>query len=232
MLSLAGMSTPYSTHVYAEVTSTQDVARTVSIGSPVLVIAASQTAGRGRSGSSWETAPRALAMSLHLLLDEQSWPSERRTLVPLATGVAAARLYDLDLKWPNDLQRQEAKLGGILVEASESGMTVGVGINLWWPDSPSDRTALWADDPGPNAFAAIGAEVGEAIWEEFAKGAGAWSYSDYCAACTTLGSEITWGHGESGSAVAVDRFDGSLLVDQQGTRRVLRTGAVRHVRAR
>lgn len=230
MLSLAGMSTPYSTRVYEEVTSTQDVARMVSEGRPVLVIAASQTAGRGRSGSAWETAPRALAASLHLQLEEHTWPSARQTLVPLVTGVAVATLYDLDLKWPNDLLRGEVKLGGILVEASASGTTIGVGINLWWPDPPGDRIALWPDDPGPEAYTVVGAAVGQAIFEELAQGAEAWPYTEYCAACTTIGREITWGDGESGTAIDVARTDGSLLVDQHGTRRTLRAGAVHHVR--
>jgi|GEM_PF-506455 len=298
------MPTPYSTHVYDEVTSTQDVARELSELGPVLVVASRQTAGRGRSGASWETAPRALAMSLRF--DPSEWPSDRRTLIPLATGIAVARLLDLSLKWPNDLLlppmweeqigflppeggvrersqgegggrltperwfhprvgrregirsrarenaplpaspalpplggetghspiRREKKVGGILAEASGREVTLGIGLNLWWPDSPSDRIGLFPEDPGPLAYVAIGSEMAEGVWAELAKGPELWSYDDYCDTCITLGRKITWGDGHSGTALAIDRFDGVLIVeDANGARLHLKAGEIRHVRA-
>jgi len=59
----------------------------------------------------------------------------------LAIGVCVARalrsqgLTDLGLKWPNDIQVNGRKLGGILVESTHSGdgamrVVVGVGINV------------------------------------------------------------------------------------------------------
>ena len=248
------MPTPYSTHVYDEVTSTQDVARELSELGPVLVVASRQTAGRGRSGASWETAPRALAMSLRF--DPFEWPSDRRTLIPLATGIAVARLFDLSLKWPNDLLlplegeeqvvflpppggetgrsplRGEKKVGGILAEASGREVTLGIGLNLWWPDPPPDRIGLFPEDPGPSAYAAIGSEMAEGVWTELAKGPERWSYDDYCDTCITLGRKITWGDGHSGTALAIDRFDGALIVeDANGARLNLKAGEIRHVRA-
>lgn len=224
------MPTPYSTHVYEEVTSTQDVARELPEVGPVLVVASRQTAGRGRSGASWETAPRALAMSLRF--DPFEWPSDRRTLITLATGIAVARVRDVDLKWPNDLLLRENKVGGILAEASGREVTIGIGLNLWWPDPPSDRIGLFPEDPGPSAYAAIGFEMAEGVWTELAKGPERWSYDDYCDTCITLGRQITWGDGREGTATAIDRFDGALIVeDANGTRLNLKAGEIRHVRA-
>ncbi|MGI8518457.1 MAG: biotin--[acetyl-CoA-carboxylase] ligase [Acidimicrobiia bacterium] len=309
------MPTPYSTHVYEEVTSTQDVARELSEFGPVLVVASRQTAGRGRSGAAWETAPRALAMSLRF--DPFEWPSDRRTLIPLATGIAVARLWDLALKWPNDLllplRREEKivflpseggvperskggggrvsppgggstralrggggrsidarrvvsfpaqskeehphraienaplpaspalpppggetedKVGGILAEASGREVTIGIGLNLWWLDPPADRIGLFPEDPGPSAYTAIASELAESVWAELAKGPERWSYDEYCNSCATLGRKITWGDGHSGTALAIDRFDGALIVeDANGDRLNLKAGEIRHVRA-
>ncbi len=106
---------------------------------PRACLAMSQTAGRGRRGRMWHTAPgKNLALSL-------AWPLSR-SLVPPAypvgagTGVVRALeefgLSHVRLKWPNDLMVGDAKLGGILVEqrlgsASVPGrLVVGIGINL------------------------------------------------------------------------------------------------------
>lgn len=225
------MPTPYSSHVYEEVTSTQDVARSLGIEGPVLVVAARQTEGRGRSGASWETAPRALALSLHFAPRSLGWPADRWTLIPLATGIAVARLLQLNLKWPNDLLAAPGKkVGGILIEATGKTMTIGVGVNLWWPDPPPGRAGLLTNDPGADSPRAYGEIVGEAVWEELGNGADNWSYDDYCRDCLTLGNEITWSQNQRGTALAIDRTDGSLVVEESGRRRKLNAGEVRHVR--
>jgi BirA family biotin operon repressor/biotin-[acetyl-CoA-carboxylase] ligase len=73
----------------------------------LVIVAEQQTAGRGRAGRSWVSAPRAgLAVSVLL----RPAPAEARWgWLPLLAGVAladaVARLAELDvaLKWPNDL---------------------------------------------------------------------------------------------------------------------------------
>src|SRR5258706_3106925 len=105
---------------------------------PVLLLADEQTAGRGRRGRRWHSAPGAgLTFSLAVALRR---PMRELTALPLAAGVAVARaLHSLGvaraaLKWPNDLVVEGAKLGGILVETKSSGgavkAVIGVGINL------------------------------------------------------------------------------------------------------
>jgi BirA family biotin operon repressor/biotin-[acetyl-CoA-carboxylase] ligase len=106
------------------VTSTQDVARELPIGS--VVIADHQTAGRGRLEHSWEAPPRtALLVSFALAPNP---------LLSLAAGVAAAEAcgQGVRLKWPNDLLLGGRKVGGILVEATATKATCGIGINLTW----------------------------------------------------------------------------------------------------
>ena len=114
------------------VTSTQDVARNLPIGS--VVIANHQTAGRGRLEHRWEAPPgSALLVSFTLAPNP---------LLSLAAGVASAEACDqgVRLKWPNDLLLGGRKVGGILVEATPSKAICGIGINLTW--APDGAAAL------------------------------------------------------------------------------------------
>ncbi|MGI9609352.1 MAG: hypothetical protein ACR2NL_03560, partial [Acidimicrobiia bacterium] len=90
------MATPYLQLKLEEVASTQDLARSQVGELPLVVIAASQSGGRGRSGASWMTATRALAVSLaYRVSDDDQRPFS------LMAGVAAARIAgsDVRLKW-------------------------------------------------------------------------------------------------------------------------------------
>ncbi len=145
--------------VVAETGSTNAdlLARLPTLAAPTLLIAERQTAGRGRAGRSWLSAPGAsLTFSL-------AWkfkgPLQQLAGLPLAVGLALAEaLAALDLKvqlkWPNDLLRDGAKLGGILIESRTCAdgaiwAVVGVGINLLMP---------------LHLEAAIGREVAAAPW--------------------------------------------------------------------
>ena len=102
------------------VTSTQDVARALPIGS--VVVAEHQTAGRGRLDRRWESRPgTALLVSFVL---------RPNPVLSLAAGVAAAEACgnDVRLKWPNDLLLGGAKVGGILVEAMAAGVPVRLPV--------------------------------------------------------------------------------------------------------
>jgi BirA family biotin operon repressor/biotin-[acetyl-CoA-carboxylase] ligase len=137
------------------VTSTQDVARDLPVGS--IVIADHQTQGRGRLERRWE-APWGTALLVSFVL-------EPHPLLSLAAGVAAADACGpaVRLKWPNDLLLHGRKLGGILVEATPARAICGIGINLTWApeggaflDQPRDavfdrlRDAVerWTHAPG------------------------------------------------------------------------------------
>jgi BirA family biotin operon repressor/biotin-[acetyl-CoA-carboxylase] ligase len=106
------------------VTSTQDVARPLPIGS--IVVAEHQTAGRGRLDRRWE-APRGTALLVSFVVHPHP-------VLSLAAGVAAAQACGrgVRLKWPNDLVLDGLKVGGILVEVTRRTAICGVGINLSW----------------------------------------------------------------------------------------------------
>jgi len=118
-------------------------------------LAERQTAGRGRRGRAWVT-PDFRAVPLSVLWRFDSSPESLQGL-SLAAGVGAARALaacgvgGVSLKWPNDVYRDGAKLGGILIEmegdaAGPWRVVVGVGLNHRVP--PADAARIdqrWTD---------------------------------------------------------------------------------------
>jgi BirA family biotin operon repressor/biotin-[acetyl-CoA-carboxylase] ligase len=115
-------------------TSTNDLLLKEIPAGPTLIAAEEQTAGRGRRGRRWHSAPGAgVTFSLGRRIGR---PARELSALSLVAGVAVARaLHALGvraarLKWPNDLVVGGAKLGGILVESRSSGYAViGIGLN-------------------------------------------------------------------------------------------------------
>jgi BirA family biotin operon repressor/biotin-[acetyl-CoA-carboxylase] ligase len=121
--------------VFERCTSTNDLLLKERIGErAVLLVAEEQTAGRGRRGRRWHSAPGAgITFSLARRVRR---PARELPALSLVAGVAVARaLHGLGvgaarLKWPNDLVVDGAKLGGILVETRGAGHAViGIGLN-------------------------------------------------------------------------------------------------------
>lgn len=146
------------------VTSTQDVARELPVGS--VVVADYQTAGRGRLDHRWE-APAGTALLVSFVLAPNP-------LLSLAAGVAAAEACapPVRLKWPNDLMLHGLKVGGILVEATTTKAVCGIGVNLTWAPDGGARLNQPRDQLLDRLRAAIdtwssaSAEVVVARWRE------------------------------------------------------------------
>ncbi|TMD09382.1 MAG: biotin--[acetyl-CoA-carboxylase] ligase [Chloroflexi bacterium] len=127
---------------YEVVQSTQDVARERLTDGRVIV-AAWQRAGRGRHGRPWSAPPgRALLFSAVL-----APAGPVAAILPLLAGVAVRDAIAstagvaAELKWPNDVLSDGAKVAGILVERPPGPFAVlGVGINanLEAVDLPGD----------------------------------------------------------------------------------------------
>jgi BirA family biotin operon repressor/biotin-[acetyl-CoA-carboxylase] ligase len=124
--------------------STNSVLLAESPPGTILLAAEEQTAGRGRHGRGWESAPGVdLTFSLSRRIHR---PVRELASLSLVAAVAAARALrslgaaTVAVKWPNDLVIGRAKLGGILVETRAEvapgkarGTTqavIGVGINF------------------------------------------------------------------------------------------------------
>jgi BirA family biotin operon repressor/biotin-[acetyl-CoA-carboxylase] ligase len=117
-------------------------------------VADEQTAGRGRGGHVWHSAPGdGLYVSA---LVKPSLYLRDALLLSLATGLAAGKAIretsgvNIDIRWPNDLLLRERKLGGVLVEtAVEPGhnallryAVIGVGINVHHEEFPDELSEL------------------------------------------------------------------------------------------
>jgi len=127
----------------AESGSTNDVAwDALATGTPdgTVVVADVQSAGRGRAGRAWATAPgKGLALSVVL---HPGCERRQMSLLPLIAGLALARGLETlgaraELKWPNDLLLAGRKVSGILAESRSSGSAdsidravIGVGVNV------------------------------------------------------------------------------------------------------
>jgi BirA family biotin operon repressor/biotin-[acetyl-CoA-carboxylase] ligase len=136
---------------------------------PTLLVALSQTAGRGRMGRVWQSEAHAgLTFSWGMHLAPADWSG-----LSLAVGLALAEALDPDgqwglrLKWPNDLCWLSAgsvrKLGGILIETqmgtanpetpARRWCVVGVGLNLRTPqiNTPGLAPVGWSEVTGEAA---------------------------------------------------------------------------------
>lgn len=116
-----------------EVDSTQNhIKRHPELGVGTAVLAAHQTAGRGRLGRSF-ASPQNLGMYLSVVL-----PPDTQNITPVAAVAgrrALARVgVDCGIKWVNDLVAERGghlrKLCGILAELSGGRLILGVGIDL------------------------------------------------------------------------------------------------------
>lgn len=218
------MATPYLQNIHDGVVSTQDLARADLGALPQVVIASSQSKGRGRTGAAWMNAARSLAVSF-------AWRPGTDDDRPfsLIAGVAAVRAAgsSVKLKWPNDVISGESKVGGILVEVVGDIAVAGLGMNLYWQDPPVGIGAMYDEDPGPNRYVEVGA-LWAAEFNSLIERNG-WPIDEYRELCQTLGREITWDPNGKGLAAGISG-NGSLLVETAGGIQELYAGAIRYVR--
>ncbi len=158
---------------------------------PLYIRADRQTAGRGRSGRAW------VALTGNLVLSRMGHLGAPPGVIPqlsLVAGVAVFRAVaaeikgsdraaeSLQLKWPNDVLLDGAKLAGILVEATMVGgeqfAIIGIGLNVAKaPEVPGRHTAALAaiapgaPVPGPDLrdvsrAVAMHLEDALALWDE------------------------------------------------------------------
>lgn len=137
------MPSSFEIQHFDTLSSTNDLALELAKASArhlTVIIAETQTAGRGRFDHKWHS-PKGLNIYMSIILKENLSPSMLNIITPL-TAVACIRaikeLYPavpLAVKWHNDLYLNSKKLGGILTESRVVGnkvefVVVGIGINV------------------------------------------------------------------------------------------------------
>jgi len=98
-----------------------------------VAVADVQTAGRGRLGRVW-TAPPGTALLCSTLLRPPA--GSRIAQLSLVGGLAAAQAVEaalgraVQLKWPNDVLVSSCKVAGVLAEARDGVVVLGIGLNV------------------------------------------------------------------------------------------------------
>ena len=232
-------------YAFRTIASTQDeLRRLAEAGAPegTLVVADHQTRGRGRRGRWWRDEPGAnLLLSLLFRPDIPAAQAPQLSLLAALAStdaLGAATGLGIGVRWPNDLQVRERKVGGILAEAQAVGervshISLGIGINV-------NQTRFPADLSRPATSLALEAGQAldrEALLEGLLASLDRW-YARYRRegflpvrdgwrrASVTLGHPVDGG-GVSGIAEDLDE-DGALLVlTPEGVRVRLVAGELR-----
>jgi BirA family biotin operon repressor/biotin-[acetyl-CoA-carboxylase] ligase len=128
---------------YPSIGSTNQKAKELALAGAeerTLVIADSQSAGKGRLGRSWHS-PAGLGLYVSFIL-RPGVPAATASGILMAVGLAAAEAAEhtrlqgvVGIKWPNDLVVEGRKLGGILLEMGVQGgvlewCVAGIGLNV------------------------------------------------------------------------------------------------------
>lgn len=133
-----------------QVDSTQSVAAKLAIeGAPAgtVVIARTQTSGRGRMGRRWLSPDGGLYASVIL---RPSLPIEKWAAITVHAGIAvvlhsrSAGVSRAVLKWPNDCLVDGRKLCGLLAESfpGDGFVVLGIGMNVDWCDDLAGTGSL------------------------------------------------------------------------------------------
>ena len=153
------------TYYFAEIGSTNDeAARLAELGAEegTTVVAAAQSAGRGRFGRNWFSPSGAGLYVSIVCRNRRAAPYVSLAGgVAVADGIAAATALPVSIKWPNDIvvdagRGKRRKLAGILAEGSTSAaglqfIVLGFGINLRpaaYPPELADRVTSLESELG------------------------------------------------------------------------------------
>ena len=150
-------------YVYVGSTASTQLLLPPAAAEGAVAVADEQTAGRGRLGRRW-FAPRGTS----LLCSVQLRPAVPPEQLPELTGVAAsacaeaiAAVTGLEprVKFPNDLLLADRKIAGVLAEAREGRIVLGIGINV---NVPEDELPTQVDRPATSLLVEGGREVDRA----------------------------------------------------------------------
>lgn len=247
---LRGFTSParalgHPTTLLAVTGSTNDDARALATeGAPhgALVVADTQTSGRGRRGRVWRSPPGVNLYASWVLRPEL--PLAEAPSLSLVAGLAVAEALaghagtaPVQVKWPNDVRSAGRKLAGVLVEAALRGgalahVVLGVGVNVRGevpPEGAEDVATtlrmLRGDAPSRAAVLASLCLRLEARLTDFERGGFTALREVVAARCETLGTRVRVGDIE-GLAETLDTTGALVLCQGDGTRVTVRVGDV------
>lgn len=151
----------------SETPSTQAIAKALAsqgAAEGTIVVAETQSGGRGRVGRPWSSPRGGIYFSIILRPDIN--PGEALRL-PLVAGIAVAQAIKREtnlgprLKWPNDILIDTKKVGGILTELSAEPdrldwVIIGIGLNV---NTPHDSFSQEVEESAISLMEAGGKEI-------------------------------------------------------------------------
>ncbi len=228
--------------------STNNEAKRLVAKSPsknFVIKAERQTDGRGRYGKKWDSIDGNLFMSIILPCTA---PLDIMAQISFVTSLAIGNaitelskgnrpLYNIELKWPNDVLLNDKKVAGILLEAAgktNEYLVIGVGVNI--KNSPDlkdyNATSLIAE----NLLSVDASEMLNVLMKYFDKYYQLWEEKDFLSirekwlkCAKNLRKEITIDTGKSkisGIFLDID-FNGAIRLQlKNGEIRKIHSGEV------
>jgi BirA family transcriptional regulator, biotin operon repressor / biotin---[acetyl-CoA-carboxylase] ligase len=216
-----------------------------------LILAETQTQGRGRLGRKWISPPDVNLYASFIL-----FPSVPASHVPIVTCLAATSIVkavesvariQASIKWPNDILIGEKKVAGILTELvlekdQVNYLVIGMGINvnltldLLPREIRPNATSIRQERGQPLSRDKLASAICNALEERYVKwlkGETAPILDEFRAVSTTLGKKVkafTPGRIIEGRAETIDSRGNLILKTDQGTCETIHSGDLVHLR--
>ncbi len=247
---------PFFDHAvcYDVLASTNDTAKELAasgLGEGTVILAESQTMGRGRMGRSF-FSPQGSGLYMSVILRPAGKVSDPGLLTACAAVAVYQAILDMfdisvSIKWVNDLYAGGKKLCGILAEGhlalrpEDTYIVLGIGLNLappggGYPEELQDIATSISEITGTNRLpdlTEICASVVRRWGELYEKLPDSRFLDIYRSASCVLGNEITYvkeGKKFLGKAVSIDDQARLVVLSEKGETQVLESGEVNFVR--
>ncbi len=239
-------------HYFREVNSTNEVAKKLAReGAPegTVVIAESQSRGKGRRGKKWISPLGGAWMSI--ILRPNILPINAPQLT-FTAGVAAAQTIkdeyglDIGIKWPNDILIENKKVCGILTEISTEqdavdyiitgiGIDANIDVDLLPQELRETTTSIKSElDHDISRMILVQKFLGnfEKMYDEFNKGNFQYILKKWRQFSKTIGREVEIRKGTEvirGEAVGVNSKGALILELKEGNLKKIISGECRHL---
>jgi BirA family transcriptional regulator, biotin operon repressor / biotin---[acetyl-CoA-carboxylase] ligase len=224
--------------VFQETSSTNDVVDRLArdgVGEGVVVLAESQSKGRGRLGRKW-LSPSGTGLWFSVLLRPNLRPQEATQVTVLAATALARALRQHGIgqpavKWPNDILVGERKVAGVLTElAAEIDrvryIVLGIGVNVNFTEIPQELRGIATSVRMETGRAARRAELAASIlreldfdYDRLCQGEFSRIAEEWAGQCATLGRRVSIRVGDRsihGRAESLDESGALLLRTDHG----------------
>lgn len=214
--------TPFTLLTFDEISSSNDLAFELleknAIQNNSIILANSQTKGRGRYDREWSSPVGNIYLSLILQFQNPVNLTDYSFLSACVIGDALKSFgIKVQYKWPNDIIFQDKKLAGILLQNRKinnvENLVIGIGLNL--TSAPSYAISLKdykiSKEDFLEKFTAVFSEH-KNHYEQFGftKIRNSWKESAY-----KLGEHIKLSNGMAGIFLDIDQNGNLLLQDDQ-----------------